>query len=91
MKQADSLAVALTLALVLSKLDPETLLCVRNPLHCVHGNLELTIAKSADADSRDSAQPFEHPKITFRHGSLPSQVRRTLFSWFSSCCESLRL
>ncbi len=46
------LAGILAFALVLGKLDPETLLRVRNPLHCLHCNVELTIAKSADADSR---------------------------------------
>ena len=69
------LAGILAFALVLGKLDPETLLRVRNrnPLHCLHWNVELTIAKSADADSRECAQPFEDPKITFRH--FPTQVR----------------
>jgi hypothetical protein len=52
---------------VLGKLDAKTFLRIGNPLHRSHGNLELTIAESADSDSRDYAEPFEHPKSTLFH------------------------
>ena len=52
-----------TLAVVPGELKPESLLCIRNPLHGGYGHLELAIAKSADPDSWDCAEPFDYPKI----------------------------
>jgi hypothetical protein len=52
---------------VFGKLDSETLLCVRDPLHGGERNLELSIAESADPDGRNGAQPFGDPKIAFWH------------------------
>jgi hypothetical protein len=63
------------LALVLGKLNPETLLRVRNPLEGGHRNLELTIAKSAESESRNRAQPFEHTKISLLHEQQFATVR----------------
>jgi hypothetical protein len=40
---------------------------VRNPLHRSHGNLELAIAKSADADRWNCSKPFEHAKPALFH------------------------
>jgi hypothetical protein len=62
------LAGILALAFVRGKLKLESLLCVRDPPHGRHGNLELAIAKSADSDCGDRPKPFAHPKITLWHG-----------------------
>ncbi len=43
------LAGVFRVAFMACKLDPKTLLRVRNPLHGGHGNLELTIAKAANS------------------------------------------
>jgi len=60
------------LALVFSKLDPETLLRVGHLPESGHWNYKLTLAKSADPYGRDRAgrdhtQPFGHSKMTRRH------------------------
>ena len=57
----------LTVAMVLGELDAKTLLRVRNPLHRSHGNLELTIANSAGADSRDCPEPLHHSMSALFH------------------------
>jgi hypothetical protein len=53
---------------VFSKLEPETLSCVRNLLHGGRRNLELAIAEGADANGGNLTQPLQHSKIAFRHG-----------------------
>ena len=50
------------------ELEPETLLCVSNPLHGGQRNLELAIAKGADSNGGNLTNPFHHPKIAFWHG-----------------------
>ncbi len=60
-------------ALMLIKLKLEGLLRIRNPLYGGHGDLELTIAKSADSDRRDGSEPFEHPKSPLFHSQSFSQ------------------
>jgi hypothetical protein len=55
------------LAFVFGKLNPETLLCVRNPLHRGQRNFELAIADSADSDGWYLTQPLQHSEIAFRH------------------------
>jgi hypothetical protein len=76
------LARILALAFVPGKLKPESFLRVRNPRDRGHGNRELAIAKSADSDSRDCAEPFDHPQITFSHRqSFRRQVCGRLSSW----------
>ena len=62
------LAFILALAFVFHELHPETLLRVRNPLHRIHGNFELPIAKSANPDSGDRTHPFDNPEIALGHG-----------------------
>ena len=57
------LAGVLALALVLPELEVEIPLRIFDPFHGLHGNLELAIAKSADPDSWDCAEPFDYPKI----------------------------
>lgn len=58
----------IALTFVFGKLDSETLLCVRNPLHGGQRNLELSIAQSADANSGNLTEPFDDSKIAFQHG-----------------------
>ena len=52
---------------MLGELNSKTLLCVRNPLHGGQWNLKLAIAKSADSNGGNGAQPFDNPKIAFWH------------------------
>jgi hypothetical protein len=56
------------LAFVFGKLEPETLLCVRNPLHQGQRNFELAIADGANSNGGHLTQPLQHSKIAFRHG-----------------------
>ena len=58
------LAGVFNVAFVACKLNPKTLLRVRNPLQGGHGNLELTIAKAANSSCGYLTKPFDHPKIT---------------------------
>jgi hypothetical protein len=60
-------ACLVALAFVFGKLNPETLLCVRNPVHGGRRNLELAIAEGADANGGNLTQPLQHSKIAFRH------------------------
>jgi hypothetical protein len=65
------------LALVFSELDSKTFLRVGNPLQGSQGDGKLHIAKRADSDSRDRAQPFDYSKIALRHRhSFPHASRR---------------
>jgi hypothetical protein len=57
----------LALTLVFSELQPETLLCVRNPIHGGQWNCELAIAKSANSNGGNLTNPFHHPKIAPWH------------------------
>lgn len=54
------------LALVRSELEPETLLCIRDPLHGVQWDLEFAIAKRADPNGRNGPQPFGDPQIALQ-------------------------
>jgi len=47
LRQGIGLAGVLMLAFVLGKLEPETFLCVRNPLNGGQGYIELAITKGA--------------------------------------------
>jgi hypothetical protein len=58
---------------MLIKLNLERLLRIRNPLDGGHGNLELTIANSAESDSRHGSEPLEHPKSPLFHSQIFSQ------------------
>jgi len=49
------------------KLSRKARLSVLDPLHRGQGDGELAIAESADSNSRDCSQPFEHPKSAFFH------------------------
>jgi hypothetical protein len=57
------------LAFVFGELKPETLLCVRNPLHGER-NLELAIANGADCNGRNLTKPFDDSEVAFWHVSL---------------------
>lgn len=57
----------LALALVLSELYPQAFLGVRNSLHGGHRNLEFPIANSANSDSGNLTDPFNHPQTAFWH------------------------
>jgi hypothetical protein len=64
---------------VFGELKPETLLCVRNPLHSRHRDLELAIANGADSNGGNLTKPFHHSKIAFRHGQPFWTVLREAF------------
>ena len=64
------LAGPFSVAFVACKLNPKTLLRVRNPLHGGHGSLELTIAKAANSSCGYLTKPFDHPKITLDSARL---------------------
>jgi hypothetical protein len=55
------------IAVVFGELATKAFLSVRNFLQFRHGGLELTIARSAESDSRDHSQPLDYPKIAFGH------------------------
>lgn len=65
--RSENLRVYSSFALVLIKLNLESRLRIRNPLDGGQRDLELKIAKSADADRRDGSEPFEHPKSPLFH------------------------
>jgi len=71
---------------VLIELKFERLLRIRNLLQGGHGDLELTIAKSADRDSGCGSEPFEHSKSSLFHAWSFSQ--RIEGRWSSKRAEN---
>jgi hypothetical protein len=76
LRQGIGLAGVLMLAFVLDKLEPETFLCVPNPLNGGQGYTELEITKSAYSDSWDCSKVIAVFNQSFSPATSSQQASR---------------